>query len=221
MLSLLLRARDEETGQRPTSHQVPSGLPTPAVAGTETTASVLSPAPYELARRPDAGDRAPGELDEALGGRAVTFGALSRLPFLNRVVTETRLGRWTLPPGAGLASCRHALPRAPELFPDPSAFVPDRWPDSGPPPGFLPFGAGRRKCSGDRFALTEPVAALVTILRRIRLALSPGQVVEPVARATVRPRRPAMTVRPRNGRPRRGRHRTGGPAAAPPGGVGA
>ncbi|MGW9497687.1 cytochrome P450 [Streptomyces prasinus] len=217
MLSLLLRARDEETGQPLTSHQISSEILTLAVAGTETTASVLSWALYELARHPDAEDRVLGELDEVLGGRAVTFEDLPRLPFLNRVVTETlrlhhtgwlvtrrtvtetRLGRWTLPPGTELAYCQHALHRDPELFPDPSAFLPDRWPDGGPPPGFLPFGAGKHKCIGDRFALTELLTALATILRRARLTLSPGQVVEPVARATVRPRRLVMTVRPRSG----------------------
>ncbi|MFC9854416.1 cytochrome P450 [Streptomyces prasinus] len=217
MLSLLLRARDEETGQPLTSHQISSEILTLAVAGTETTASVLSWALYELARHPDAEDRVLGELDEVLGGRAVTFEDLPRLPFLNRVVTETlrlhhtgwlvtrrtvtetRLGRWTLPPGTELAYCQHALHRDPELFPDPSAFLPDRWPDGGPPPGFLPFGAGKHKCIGDRFALTELLTALATILRRVRLTLSPGQVVEPVARATVRPRRLVMTVRPRSG----------------------
>ncbi|MFF0114578.1 MULTISPECIES: cytochrome P450 [Streptomyces] len=217
MLSLLLRARDEETGQPLTSHQISSEILTLAVAGTETTASVLSWALYELARHPDAEDRVLDELDEVLGGRAVTFEDLPRLPFLNRVVTETlrlhhtgwlvtrrtvtetRLGRWTLPPGTELAYCQHALHRDPELFPDPSAFLPDRWPDGGPPPGFLPFGAGKHKCIGDRFALTELLTALATILRRVRLTLSPGQVVEPVARATVRPRRLVMTVRPRSG----------------------
>ncbi|WP_406358658.1 cytochrome P450 [Streptomyces sp. NBC_01635] len=217
MLSLLLRARDEETGQPLTSHQISSEILTLAVAGTETTASVLSWALYELARHPDVEERVLGELDEVLGGRAVAFEDLPRLPFLNRVVTETlrlhhtgwlvtrrtvtetRLGRWTLPPGTELAYCQHALHRDPELFPDPSAFLPDRWLDSSPPPGFLPFGAGKHKCIGDRFALTELVTALATILRRVRLTLSPGQVVEPVARATVRPRRLVMTVRPRTG----------------------
>ncbi|MER6109671.1 cytochrome P450 [Streptomyces hirsutus] len=217
MLSLLLRARDEETGQPLTGHQISSEILTLAVAGTETTASVLSWALYELARHPDVEERVLGELDEVLGGRAVAFEDLPRLPFLNRVVTETlrlhhtgwlvtrrtvtetRLGRWTLPPGTELAYCQHALHRDPELFPDPSAFLPDRWLDSSPPPGFLPFGAGKHKCIGDRFALTELVTALATILRRVRLTLSPGQVVEPVARATVRPRRLVMTVRPRTG----------------------
>lgn len=187
------------------------------MAGTETTASVLSWVLYELARHPGIEARVLEELDEVLGGEPVTFDHLTRLPYLNRVitetlrlhhtgwlvtrrtVTETRLGAWTLPPGTELAYCQHALHRDPDLFPDPLAFDPDRHQDGSPPAAFLPFGAGRHKCIGDRFALTELATALATILPAVRLTLAPGRTVTPVARATVRPRRLLMTVRPRTG----------------------
>ncbi|MFD8522718.1 cytochrome P450 [Streptomyces capillispiralis] len=217
MLSLLLRARDEETGRPLTGYQICSEILTLAVAGTETTASVLSWVLYELARHPGIEARVLEELDEVLGGEPVTFDHLTRLPYLNRVitetlrlhhtgwlvtrrtVTETRLGAWTLPPGTELAYCQHALHRDPDLFPDPLAFDPDRHQDGSPPAAFLPFGAGRHKCIGDRFALTELATALATILPAVRLTLAPGRTVTPVARATVRPRRLLMTVRPRTG----------------------
>ena len=216
MLSMLLRAQDEETGRPLTGHQICSEILTLAVAGTETTASVLSWVLYELARNPDIEERVLAELDEVLGGRPVAFDDLGRLPYLNRVITEalrlhhtgwlvtrrttqeTRLGQWTLPAGTELAYCQHALHRDPELFPDPLDFDPDRWEGSAPPPAFLPFGAGKHKCIGDRFALTELVTAIVTIVREVRLGLAPGQTVQPVARATVRPRTLSMTVRRRN-----------------------
>ncbi len=50
---------------------------------------------------------------------------------------------------------------------------------------------------GDRFALTEMVTALATMLRSVRLELAEGQVIRQVARLTVRPRALRMTVRPR------------------------
>lgn len=217
MLSMLLRAEDEETGRPLTGHQICSEILTLAVAGTETTASVLSWVLYELARDPGIEARVLAELEEVLGDRPVAFADLERLSYLNRVVTETfrlhhtgwlvtrrtatetRLGRWTLPAGTELAYCQHALHRDPELFPDPLTFDPDRWRDGPPPPGFLPFGAGRHKCIGDRFAVTELLTALATILREVRLVLDPGQTVRPVARATVRPRTLLMTVRRRTG----------------------
>ncbi|MEU4487121.1 cytochrome P450 [Streptomyces purpurascens] len=224
MLSMLLRAIDEETGEPLTGHQICSEILTLAVAGTETTASVLSWALYELARNPDIEARVMAELDEVLGERPVAFDDVIRLPYLNRVITETlrlhhpgwlvtrrtteetRLGEWILPAGTELAYCQHALHRDPERFPDPHTFAPDRWTDPAqdPPPGaFLPFGDGKHKCMGDRLALTEMVTALATMLRSVRLELAEGQVIRQVARLTVRPHTLRMTVRRRN-RPRAG-----------------
>ncbi|MGA5360190.1 cytochrome P450 [Streptomyces purpurascens] len=224
MLSMLLRAIDEETGEPLTGHQICSEILTLAVAGTETTASVLSWALYELARNPDIEARVMAELDEILGERPVAFDDVIRLPYLNRVITETlrlhhpgwlvtrrtteetRLGEWILPAGTELAYCQHALHRDPERFPDPHTFAPDRWTDPAqdPPPGaFLPFGDGKHKCMGDRLALTEMVTALATMLRSVRLELAEGQVIRQVARLTVRPHTLRMTVRRRN-RPRAG-----------------
>ncbi|MDQ1034075.1 hypothetical protein QFZ75_000491 [Streptomyces sp. V3I8] len=61
---------------------------------------------------------------------------------------------------------------------------------------FLPFGAGKHKCIGDRFALTELITAVATIVRQVRFDLPPGQIVRPVARATVRPGTLLMKVAP-------------------------
>ena len=219
MLSMLLRAVDEETGEPLTGHQISSEIFTLAVAGTETTASVLSWLLYELARNPGVEARVLAELDEVLGERPVTFDDVLRLPYLNRVITETlrlhhpgwlvtrrtmeetRLGAWTLPAGTELAYCQHALHRDPARFSDPLAFHPDRWLDGAqtlPPGAFLPFGDGKHKCMGDRLALTEMVVALATMLRSVRLELAEGQVVRQVARLTVRPRALRMTVSPRD-----------------------
>ncbi|MGW3952336.1 cytochrome P450 [Streptomyces sp. NPDC004752] len=218
MLSLLLRSPDPATGEPLSDRQICSEILTLALAGTETTATVLAWALYELARHPDVEDRVLAELHETLGDRPVTLSDLTGLPYLNRVirellrlhhtgwivtrrtVTETRLGPWVLPAGTDLAYCQHALHRDPELFPDPLTFDPDRWLTGAPslPPGaFLPFGEGKHKCIGDHFAVTELTTALATILRRIRFEPSAGQPVRPVARATVRPGRMLMTVRAR------------------------
>ncbi|MFE7902317.1 cytochrome P450 [Streptomyces sp. NPDC057424] len=218
MLSLLLRATDPDSGEPLTTDQICSEILTLAVAGTETTASVLSWILYELARHPDIEARVLAELREVLGGRPITFADVTRLPYLGRVVTEatrlhhtgwlvtrrttaeTRLGEWTLPAGTELAYCQHALHRDPALYPDPLAFDPDRWLDDAQPPpagAFLPFGAGKHKCIGDHFALTELITAVATIVRAVRLDLAAGRTVRPVARATVRPRTLVMTVQPR------------------------
>jgi pentalenene oxygenase len=111
------------------------------------------------------------------------------------------------PPGGGVggyAGRRNALTG--DQVPDPLTFDPDRWLDEDqnlPAGAFLPFGAGKHKCIGDRFALTVLITAIATIIRRVRLELAPGQTVRPIARATVRRQTLMMTVRPR----REGTHR--------------
>ncbi|WP_329211804.1 cytochrome P450 [Streptomyces sp. NBC_01708] len=218
MLSLLLRATDEETGRPLTGHQISSEILTLAVAGTETTASVLSWTLYELARNPEVERAVLAELDTVLGSRPIAFADLPHLPYLDRVirealrlhhtgwlvtrrtVTRTQLGPWSIPAGTELAYCQHALHRDPAFFPDPLTFDPDRWLDDAQaeaftPGAFLPFGAGKHKCIGDRFALTELVTAISTIIRRVRFAPPPHhQEVRPVAQATVRPSTLLMTA---------------------------
>ncbi|MEV0321802.1 cytochrome P450 [Streptomyces sp. NPDC050658] len=220
MLSMLLRAEDEETGQPMTGHQICSEVLTLAVAGTETTASVLSWILYELARNPEVERRLQAELDEVLGGRPVTFDDIPKLRYLRNVITEAtrlhhtgwlvtrrtldtiKLGEYEIPPGTELAYCQHALHRDPEYFPDPLRFDPDRWLDEKQQAAlqegaFLPFGAGKHKCIGDHFAMTEMATAIATMAGSWRLEPVPGQNVRPVARATVRPSALMMTAGPR------------------------
>ncbi|PWS53208.1 cytochrome P450, partial [Streptomyces sp. FT05W] len=221
MLSLLLQATDEETGEPLTGHQISSEILTLAVAGTETTASVLAWALHEITRDTEIERAVLDELDAVVGDRPITFEDLPRLPYLDRVVretlrlhhtgwlvtrrtvTRTRLGAWSVPAGTELAYCQHALHRDPELFPEPLTFDPDRWLDEAQaeaftPGAFLPFGAGKHKCIGDRFALTELLTAVATIIRRVRFEPLAGQEVWPVARATVRPSPVLMAVQLRS-----------------------
>ncbi|MER5679099.1 cytochrome P450 [[Kitasatospora] papulosa] len=221
MLSLLLQATDEETGEPLTGHQISSEILTLAVAGTETTASVLAWALHEITRDTEIERAVLDELDAVVGDRPIRFEDLPRLPYLDRVVretlrlhhtgwlvtrrtvTRTRLGAWSVPAGTELAYCQHALHRDPELFPEPLTFDPDRWLDEAQaeaftPGAFLPFGAGKHKCIGDRFALTELLTAVATIIRRVRFEPLAGQEVWPVARATVRPSPVLMAVHPRS-----------------------
>lgn len=67
----------------------------------------------------------------------------------------------------------YALHRDPEPFPDPEAFIPDRWSPEQVTPAqrqaFFGFGVGRRKCIGDVFGVTEATIAVAAILSRRHL----------------------------------------------------
>ena len=46
---------------------------------------------------------------------------------------------------------------------------------------FSPFGfAGKRVCPGQKFSYTEGTVALVTLLRKFKVTMVDGQVIEPV-----------------------------------------
>jgi pentalenene oxygenase len=218
MLSVLMTVQDEQTGRPLTDEQISNEILTLALAGTENTATVLAWVLYELARHPAIEADVLAELEGVLGDRPITFADAGQLPVLDRVIkevlrlhvtgflltrrtlTETKLGPWTLPAGTNLAYCQHALHRDPDLYPEPLRFDPDRWLDSAqkPPPGaLLPWGAGKHRCIGDRFAMLELITGLATILRQKRFTLAPGQTVRPVARVTVRPGKMLMTVQSR------------------------
>jgi cytochrome P450 len=52
---------------------------------------------------------------------------------------------------------------------------------------YLPFGAGPRKCIGSTFALQEATLVLAMIVKHFSFHLTPGHVVWPTLRVTLRP----------------------------------
>ena len=94
-----------------------------------------------------------------------------------KLVAPLAVGGWELPAGAHVAPCIYLTHRRPELYPDPTAFRPERFLGDGAPDGYawLPFGGGMRRCVGAAFAAME----MTEVLRAV------------AARVTLRPDRPA------------------------------
>jgi cytochrome P450 len=80
LLSMLLEARDEETGQGMTDGQLKDEVMTFYLAGHETTANALAWALYLLAKHPPAQRAVRAELEAVLGDRALGIEDLARLP---------------------------------------------------------------------------------------------------------------------------------------------
>lgn len=196
LLSMLLLARDADTGAGMSDQQVHDEVMTLLVGGIETTALALAWTYHSLARHPDVERRVHAEVDEVLGGRAPTFDDVGRLVYLRQVVNEVlrrypvwflmrrtlapvELGDAVLPEGAEVIFSPHALHHDPASFEDPIRFDPDRWsPErvgSIPKGAFVPFGAGARQCVGNLFAQTEIVIAVATVAARWRLVPVPGR----------------------------------------------
>ena len=199
-LSMLLAARDGETGYQLSDLQIRDEIMTLFMAGHETTANALTWALFLLA--------AHDEVD-ARAGAAARDG---NREYLARVVKEVLrlyppawiIGREALqdvtlidgsfiPAKTTLFAAPLLLHRRPDNFPDPERFDPDRWLGADPPPfSYVPFGGGARRCIGEEFAVSEAVFVLEALTRRFRFALAPGARVRMAPLVTLRPAGPVM-----------------------------
>jgi cytochrome P450 len=210
LLSLLLSAGMSD-------QQVHDELVTLLVLGTETTATTLSWAFYELARSPSIEQQVRAEIDAVLAGNPVTSEDIPRLSYTNRFLTEvTRrysmlvsmrravseltFGDYRIPPGTELAYSPYLLHHDSRRYPAPDVLDPQRWlPErSGHLAGqdFIPFGDGNRKCLGEHFAWTMLVVALATILARWQLRPATASQVREVPAAVPKPDKLLMTPVP-------------------------
>ena len=210
LLSMLMDARDEDTGESMTDEQLRVEVTTFLLAGQETTSLALTWTFYLLSQHAAVRERLEAELDVVLCGRPPAYPDLPNLPFTRRVVDEAmrlyppawgfsrqalgddELGGYRLPRGWLAFLIPYVLHRHPAYWPEPDRFDPDRFlPERSaerPKFAYLPFGAGPRQCIGNQFALLEAHLAVATLAQAYRLDLVPGHTVEPWPLITLRPR---------------------------------
>ena len=214
LLTILMLARDAETGEAMSDAQLRDEVMTLMIAGHETTANALSWLWYLLDRHPDEQERLRDELRLATGGRAPTVEDLPHMPRLKAVIQETlrlyppvwMFDRRALGPddlaGTKVAKgdlvifCPYAIHRLPDLWPDPEAFRPERF-EAGREEqknkfAYLPFGAGPRTCIGNSFAMIESQIIIGTLLSGVRARLADPAPITPKPRVTLRPSRPVV-----------------------------
>lgn len=200
LLALLIEARDED-GSRLSDQEVRDQAITLMFAGHDTTTSTVSFLLYELAHHPAALEKLVAEQDRVLGGTTPDAMVLEReLPQLEMTVDETlrlyppawvgprravedfEFAGHTVKAGSYVMYCSWASHRLPQVFPDPEAFVPERFERSRktalPRGAYIPFGGGSRICIGKRFGQTEVKALATAILQRYRLELVPGRTMK-------------------------------------------
>ena len=214
LLSLLLSARDAETGEEMSDRQVRDEVMTLLLAGHETTANALSWAWYLLSQHPEVEARLHTELEQVLGGQVPTVEHLPRLSYTHMVLEETmrlyppaigfnrkalandEVGGYTVPARTLIWLSPYATHRHPDFWENPEVFDPERFsPERSTGRqhfAYFPFGGGPRLCIGSNFAMMEAQLILAPIAQRYRLRLMPGQRVEPEV---------LLTMRPRNGLP--------------------
>ena len=210
LLSMLMSARDEETGDAMTDEQLRVEVTTFLLAGQETTSLALTWTWYLLSQHAGARRRLEEEIDTVLDGRPPEYADLANLPYTRMVIDEAMrlyppawgfsrqaladdtLGGFRLPRGWLAFVVPYVLHRLPAYWQEPDAFDPERFlPEriaERPKFVYLPFGAGPRQCIGNHFALIEAQLIVATLAQRYRLHLVPGHRVEPWALITLRPR---------------------------------
>jgi cytochrome P450 len=210
LLSMLLSARDEETGETMTDEQLRTEVTTFLLAGQETTSLTLTWTWYLLSQHPQARQRLEGELDAVLEGRRPEYDDLANLPYTRMVVDEAmrlyppawvfsrqamgddQLSGYRLPKGWLAFVVPYVIHRLPAYWPNPAAFDPERFsPERSadrPKFAYIPFGAGPRQCIGNQFALIEAQLSVATLAQSYRLHLAPDQRVDAWPLITLRPR---------------------------------
>ena len=88
LLTMLLDARDEETGKGMSDRQLRDEMMTILLAGHETTANALTWTFYLLSQHPEAAARLHAEVDSVLAGRPPGMADLPRLPYTRMVLQE-------------------------------------------------------------------------------------------------------------------------------------
>ena len=89
LLTMLLNARDQETGEGMPLRQIRDEVLTIFFAGHETTAQALTWVWFNLALNPEVEARLHREIETVLGGRAPTVEDLPKLDYVRAVVDET------------------------------------------------------------------------------------------------------------------------------------
>ncbi|MBB4007903.1 cytochrome P450 [Allorhizobium taibaishanense] len=214
LVSMLLSAKDPETGREMSDEQIIDNLLTFISAGHETTALGLAWTLHLLARHPNIEKKMLDEFDRVVGEGSVMPEHIEQLTYTKQVFNESMrlyppapvitrtaeedfvLSQHRIKAGTVLLVPIHAVHRHRLIWEEPEKFDPEHFaPDAVKNRhryAFMPFGAGPRICIGSAFATMEAVAILAVLAKRFRLRNKSETVPEPLMRITLRPKEKLM-----------------------------
>ncbi len=195
LLTRLMQARDEETGEPMSEELLRDEMITTFFAGHETTARTMTFTWYALAKNPYVAEKLHAELDSVLGNRTPTLEDLHHLPYTLQVIKEVLrlyppapfymrdaieadpLEEFN-PEGLPVLMSPYYTHRHPDFWDQPLEFNPDRWtPEQEAerhPYAYHPFSAGQRVCIGNNFSLLESHILLSLLAREYAPRLESG-----------------------------------------------
>ena len=211
LLSMLLMAQDEETGNAMTDEQIRDECLTLFLAGHETTANALAWTFYLLSQNPAAEAKFHREIDEVIGANPVAPEDYPRLKFTEQIFAESMrlfppawtVGRlstephefngYEIPVKSLVLASPFVMQRDARFWEQPNEFVPERWEkvsikEAGNKFIYFPFSKGVRSCIGESFAWMEGVLLLAILGRKWKFNLMPEQKIGLQAMITLRPK---------------------------------
>ena len=214
LLSMLINARDEETGERMDREQLRDEVMTIFAAGHETSANAMTWTLYLLAKHPEIAERLYQELNSVLEGRAAAMEDIPKLKYTLQVIEESmrlfppawiierhaldedQVGGFRIKKGDEIMMSPYVMHRDPKFWKDPDTFNPDRFSEEQSKGrdryAYYPFGGGPRFCIGSNFALLEMQLMLAILCQRFTFNIAPKYKVE---------LEPLVTLRPKGGMP--------------------
>ncbi len=199
LIDLLLSARDPETGAAFDDDLLADNLLGFVMAGYETTSVALTWTLWLAMRHEATRARLKGELSSLPEGgdflRQVIRESMRLYPpafSTTRVCQQaTEIGGHKLSAGQRVLVPIYAIHRHARRWEDPHVFDPDRFAPGKPAPhrfAYMPFGGGPRICIGAAFAMTEMIAVLATVLRRVSFEFAGDETVWPQAGLALYPK---------------------------------
>ncbi len=197
LLSMLLTARDEETGRGMDDRQVRDEVMTLLFAGHDTTASALTWACYLVARHPEVADRLREETDSTHPYSRMVFEETLRLyppgwSFGRKALQDDMIGGYHVPAGSLVWVSPYVTHRLPAFWPRPEEFDPERFTREASAArhkfAYFPFASGPRICVGSHFATLVGQRTLEAVFMTFRLRFLSERPPEPEALITLKPR---------------------------------
>ncbi|MBL8920382.1 MAG: cytochrome P450 [Myxococcaceae bacterium] len=209
LLTLLVQAKDPETGDAMSDQQLRDEVMNIFFAGHETTANLMTWSVFLLSQHPAVRDAVEAEVKTVLGTRPPEPEDVPKLTLLAAVIREvlrlyppawlfarqcfedTEVAGERFTKGQVVLVLPYVTHRLPTLWKDPDTFDPSRFAQEPSTDAatwkyaYLPFGAGPHVCIGNHFALLEATVVLAMLLQRGRLEVLRPDEVKPKMGATL------------------------------------
>ena len=210
-LSMLMQARDRDSGDPMADRALLDEVMTLIVAGHETTAGTLNWTWWLLSQHPQVAAELHAAVDALPDARVFDGQLQPSAPYVEQVVREgmrlypsvwllsrraledDQVGGFAVPAGTDVFIVPYLLQRNPRLWTDPDAFDPTRFSTeaetSHHPFAFLPFSSGPRHCIGAGFAMAEMATHMTMVAQQFTLDYADSGPPEPEFQINLRTRR--------------------------------